>query len=382
MHVELCRFLREVTSQFECSSAVLDCHGGPDRTSFAAVLAADCTLLISEPDRITFHGTFNFLRQLKRVTNRDSSAHEDAIASVNARLNADVRLVFNKVLPALSAPFLRRTYELHLRDEFDDKPLLAIFPLEVYLTKAFEQTPVLTAIYPYSLLAKKMRVLLYDLFAHTRPEVLSRGILSIPHWARNFRRETIGKTHLFLDHTFILGVIAVFAVVMMVLLTGSTQLEALRVAENWFERWSLSITYFGLTWLGGAFLLLWSRLIDRSAVRAERTRRFVLAILHVPLAVAIWGFAAVRFADFCEATRFAFGSRGDYYSRGYAYGALSSAVILGSLLIILLFREPYIIYRERVSEKHPVESLLRLLFLISLAIVTAVVAGSLPSRAS
>jgi cellulose biosynthesis protein BcsQ len=372
MYAELCVFLRDLTSQFQCHSVVLDCHGGPDRSSFAAVLAANYTLLISEADRITFHGTFNFLRQLKRVTTPDPAGRDSLITSEYASPSADVRLVFNKVLPALSTPFLRRTYKLYLRDEFGGKSLLAIFPLEVYLTKAFEQTPVLTAIYPYSLLARKTRVLLFDLLADSRRDLLSRGILSMPGWIRGFRRRTIGKTPLFLDHTFVLGVIAVFCVAFMVMTAGRTQSTILSAALKWWDRWVVALMFVGLTWLGGAFLLLWSRLIDRSAIRAARRKRYILAILHVPLAVAIWSLADVMFIVMCyEAKRVWSLSSHGFYQRE-TDPAIFVAVLLGLLLTVPLFREPFLIYRERVSEKHSVESFLRLLFLISLAIVSAV----------
>ena len=45
---------------------VLDCHGGPDNTSFAACAIAKYSVLVSEPDPVTFSGTLHFLRQAKK----------------------------------------------------------------------------------------------------------------------------------------------------------------------------------------------------------------------------------------------------------------------------------------------------------------------------
>jgi len=76
----------------------------------------------------------------------------------------DIRVVFNKVVPAFSSIFLFRFYNSFLREEFNNRELLAIYPLEVYLTKAFENTPYLTTVYPQSQLATKTRLVLYALF--------------------------------------------------------------------------------------------------------------------------------------------------------------------------------------------------------------------------
>src|SRR5207247_6239829 len=148
-------FLQDVQILSECEAVVVDCHGGPDQLSFAACLVSAYSLLVSEPDKITFYGTLHFLRQLRRV-----------VPETTQNQGPDVRLVFNKVVPAFSAVYLRKFYDKEIRPLFDNSPLLAIFPIEMYLTKEFERTPFLTAVYPFSLLAKKARVLLRDLLEH------------------------------------------------------------------------------------------------------------------------------------------------------------------------------------------------------------------------
>ncbi len=47
---------------------------------------------------------------------------------------------------------------------FGDKPLLALLPLDINLTKEFERTPFLTSVFPHSLLTRKTHLLLCDLF--------------------------------------------------------------------------------------------------------------------------------------------------------------------------------------------------------------------------
>jgi cellulose biosynthesis protein BcsQ len=181
-------------------SIVLDCHGGPDHTSFAAALLADHTLLISEPDRITLHGTLNFLRQLQRGAD---PAH------------ADVRLVFNKIVPGFRTPFLYRFYDQSLRETFGGKDLLGIFPLELPLSKAFEETPLITRSYPYSLFARKMRVLILDLLGERARHYLAPSAPTLPNWVRSYRRRTLGRIPWLIDQNVILQfmIFAVFVFV-------------------------------------------------------------------------------------------------------------------------------------------------------------------------
>lgn len=196
------RFIHEAAASCDCDCVVLDCHGGPDNSSFAACLIARYSLLVSEPDRITFYGTLNFLRQLKRVSNDE---------------DFDLRLVFNKVVPAFSALFLRSFYNRVVREHFGGKTLLAIFPLEVYLTKEFEKTPFLTAVYPNSLLAKKTRTMLFDLLRAEHRNMLSPAVRSQPRWLRTYRKFSLGKPVPFLNMNFVMPTI-VTGVILVVLL--------------------------------------------------------------------------------------------------------------------------------------------------------------------
>jgi cellulose biosynthesis protein BcsQ len=199
--VELRDFIRRAVELCGARSVVLDCHGGPDQTSFAAVLLADHALLISEPDRITLHGTLNFVRQLRR-------------GAEPARTN--VRFVFNKVVPAFRPAFLRHFYDQSLRESFGGFDLLAMFPLELRLTKAFEDTPLISRVYPYSFLARKMRVLLLDLLEDRSKGHLAPSALILPEWIRRYRRRTLGRIPWFLNHELVLQIIA-FAMLLLML---------------------------------------------------------------------------------------------------------------------------------------------------------------------
>ena len=197
----LWRFLDDLKKVAACEAIVVDCHGGPDQLSFAACTISDYSLLVSEPDKITFYGTLHFLRQLRRVIPKD------------LELNAlDVRLVFNKVVPAFSAVYLRRFYDKEVRRRFDDRPLLAVFPMEMYLTKEFERTPFLTAVFPFSLLAKKTRVLLRDLLLEHHANCVPRSIRGTLRIRLSLLRNSIGRTPWIADLNKVMAVIAIVGV--------------------------------------------------------------------------------------------------------------------------------------------------------------------------
>jgi cellulose biosynthesis protein BcsQ len=177
-------YITLLASRVGAINVVLDCHGGPDKLSFAACLVAQRSLLVSEPDKITFYGTLHFVRQLQ--------------ASVADSSTVDLHLIFNKVVPAFSVRYLTRFYNREIRPLFNFNPLLAVFPLEVYLTKEFEKTPFVTDAFPFSLLARKMEVLLYDLFKKERDRI-PRSVLSLAAIARSHRRRTLGKQIWLLD---------------------------------------------------------------------------------------------------------------------------------------------------------------------------------------
>jgi cellulose biosynthesis protein BcsQ len=188
-------FLDSLRSAARCEAILVDCHGGPDRLSFAACMASDHTLLISEPDKITFYGTLHFVRQLEAVISPETAA------------TLDLRLVLNKVLPAFSGFYLRRFYDQELRDIFHGRPLLAIFPVEMYLTKEFERTPLLTEMYPFSLLARKTRLLIRDLLGKNGG-TSGYSSAKAARWRNYFLRNSIGKEPWFLDLNKVLATIA------------------------------------------------------------------------------------------------------------------------------------------------------------------------------
>jgi cellulose biosynthesis protein BcsQ len=195
---EFKEFILNIASKLDCAFVVLDCHGGPDNASFAACLISDHTLMISEPDRVTLYGTLNFIRQLERI---------------KGDRTVDLRLVYNKVLRGFSGLFLRGFYNRTIKQDFGGKPLLAIVPMEMYLTKQFEKHPFLTYIFPYSLLAKKTRLIIRDLFYDNSKDLLSPNIRQMPKFVRIYRMLTLGNMPRILSKDVVMIIIVILALI-------------------------------------------------------------------------------------------------------------------------------------------------------------------------
>jgi len=275
---DLLGYIRILAERCACEFVILDCHGGPDNTSFAACMIASRSILVSEPDRITLHGTLNFLRILRQ---------ESAAAPI------DIRLAFNKVVPAFSSLFLFRFYNDFLKEEFGGRELLAIYPLEVYLTKAFEKIPFLTTVYPQSQLAVKTRLALYDLFAPARRMALPPSVSTMGYAHRTWARYCMGRVPRLLNLDFIFKVIAIYSLIvfgMQALLekSNSAVAEAGRTFLPNLEMWGLFGISAAMVWIATAVFINWSKELDIFLTYSLRTRDFVLGIVGCLILGAFW----------------------------------------------------------------------------------------------
>ncbi len=141
-------YMGQLQERCGCAHVVLDCHGGPDMLSFAAATLCTQTILVSEPDRITFYGTLHFIRRMA----------EDCPS-----VQPNIRLLFNKVMPAFTERYLRRFYDASVKQLFQNEKLLAVVPFEAYLSKEFEKYPFVTQVYPFSRLAGAVRTITREL---------------------------------------------------------------------------------------------------------------------------------------------------------------------------------------------------------------------------
>ena len=280
---ELRAYVSYLAREADAKFVVLDCHGGPDNASFAACAAASRTVLVSEPDRITLHGTLNFLRNLRQRV---------------PGIPIDIRLVFNKVVAAFSSLFLFRFYSEHLKSEFDDRELLAIIPLELQLTKEFEKTPFLTSVYPQSQLAVKTRLALHDMFAKEASISLPPRVSAMAGIERWLAKYYMGRWPRLLNLDFALKAIAIYAIVVF----GTPWLVNAIIKRVYGESvfdfdgkamaklFPALIAPLVISYLWVVILILanWTRELEISATYYIRTRAVIRAILAYGTLGTMW----------------------------------------------------------------------------------------------
>lgn len=249
-------FIQQLIALSDCHAVVLDCHGGPDMLSFAATSMAAHTILVSEPDRITFFGTLHFLRRM---------AEDCPCAS------PDVRLVFNKVMPAFSGNYLRKFYSDHVRELFQGRELLGIVPFEAYLSKEFERFPFVTQVYPFSQLADKVRRITRELNIEGDAKAASA-----PRRFKEFLDEWLGGGSKFVPKFMNMDVTLTITAVGLTLMVFVGSIDA-------FGLKSFAISYFGqvaeiiASWFAAVVVVNWMNVLDRFFTREFRRRGFLTA---------------------------------------------------------------------------------------------------------
>ena len=249
---QLEQWLSEVSSATDCRAIVLDCHGGPDPLSFAAAMLADNILLVSEPDKITMYGTFHFLRRL----------HDVSVGTEN------IHLIFNKVVDSFSFRFLLSEYGTKMRKFFANKPLLAAFPLEVNLSKYFEQYPFVTEHFPKSMLARKVQIMLKDLLADDEAELLSERVRQVPRGIAYFWRRSFGRRPRLLQIDIVMAMS--FIVLLAVIGVG--------IVEKFFRQDTMLMSVLPVVivavvmWAAFSSLLMWTRRLDEELTISSRKR--------------------------------------------------------------------------------------------------------------
>jgi cellulose biosynthesis protein BcsQ len=275
---ELSAFIRQVTEKLQCEFVVLDCHGGPDNTSFAACSIATRSIVVSEPDRITLHGTLNFLRILRRQTGNKP---------------LDIRLVFNKVVAGFTSMFLFNFYNDYLRSQFGDRDLLAIYPLEIYLTKAFEKIPYLTTVYPTSQLAIKSRLVLFELFQSEGAAILPPQIADMTSIERFKSKYYMGRRPKLLDLDFVLKAIAVYALVVIGLPISLAYVwdeNKFPVVHKLVET-LVPLAYAmvaAVPWVIAVIVVEWTIELDTWMTYSFRTRAFTKSVIAALILMVFW----------------------------------------------------------------------------------------------
>ena len=251
----------------DAKTVVMDTHGGPDNVSFAACSVADHSILVSEPDRVTLYGTLHFIKQARLAIGNGANIH----------------LVFNKVGPDLSEPFLTELFKNRLRQHFGQGRWLGVVPYDGQFVREFGNYRFLTAIFPYSIVTKKIGVLIVDMLGEESRDNMSKYSLFYVRFTKRAHRFLMdGRKTVVADPNGMLGVVAVVGLFV--------ALPSVYELIFWYRPYSrilysvqdigLSILAFVGTWFLIVRIWKWFVIGDRRATMYARTRQYNGFALH------------------------------------------------------------------------------------------------------
>jgi MinD-like ATPase involved in chromosome partitioning or flagellar assembly len=162
----------------EIDCFVFDCHGGIDETNMCIAGIASHTIVITEPDTVTFTGTLALI---------DSFSQRYEGATRLPRIHYVVNRVHSKYrwadLQRLYAVLLQR----RLGEFTPDSHPLAFIPAEDYVAESFGEYPFQSELAPSSLFSRKLELVLHRLLAVSHPDFLADDILA------RFRRSSYAR---------------------------------------------------------------------------------------------------------------------------------------------------------------------------------------------
>jgi cellulose biosynthesis protein BcsQ len=159
--------LSALSSQKGIEVAILDCYGGIDALTIAAAGAADSTIIVNEPDLITFSGTlllYSYLSEIYKDSARRPSVH----------------FIINRITSRHSFAFLQQEYQKNLAPLSADGSILAYLPFDRLVMETFGDYPFYTELLPQSLVCRKLKLALSLLW----PELSFKEIASMSRRAR------------------------------------------------------------------------------------------------------------------------------------------------------------------------------------------------------
>lgn len=144
-------FFENLAREHRFDVIVIDCYGGIDSLTVAAAGIADDTIIVNEPDLITFSGTLQLYIYIRKQY-------------VGAPRKPLIHFVINRITSRHSFTFLEREYNFHLASLSIDDAILAYFPYDKLLLETFGDYPFFTELLPHGLFTRKIRLLIETLW--------------------------------------------------------------------------------------------------------------------------------------------------------------------------------------------------------------------------
>jgi MinD-like ATPase involved in chromosome partitioning or flagellar assembly len=184
--------LNMLLRNFDIDLIMLDCHGGLDTVSFASFALSDHTIVVSEPDKITFNGTLELLDYYEKNWIDQSScgpSDDNTMVSGEGRLPAlsgdsiptdKVIFLLNRVSGYFSYDGLTKLYrsEIMATSSFAAQVIgpYIFIPSDTLLAQSVSQYPIYAELVPESLFCQKLELIYVQLFGK-RPTVIGRSAL-------------------------------------------------------------------------------------------------------------------------------------------------------------------------------------------------------------
>jgi cellulose biosynthesis protein BcsQ len=180
----LTTLLHDASTNRSFDFIIMDCHGGIDLLSYVAHHHSRYTLVVTEPDVVTFSGTLELIRFYEQstplaqtVSSAHSAPHTESAATDP---ETDVKFVVNRLQGKLSLKSLQSLYQPSFRRAFGgvsrDSSVFCYLPAEEMIANTFGQVPFFAEVVPKSTFAQKISYMAYELLS--------------PHMAINSKKGT------------------------------------------------------------------------------------------------------------------------------------------------------------------------------------------------
>lgn len=144
---------RVVAETVEATCVVLDCHGGRDNLSLAAMIAADDALLLAAPEIVTFRGTRNFLTSLRRYAD-NMNMGETPIAP---------KIIFNLMGDDIRVSRLQHLFRRFMQPECPEAEFFGGIPRDTRASIGLANPLWNLEAHPFSLFNDKIRLIVAKL---------------------------------------------------------------------------------------------------------------------------------------------------------------------------------------------------------------------------
>ena len=145
------RLFRGLEKTYHLDAIVIDCYGGVDSLTVAAAGVADDTIIVNEPDVITFSGTLMLYRHLVEVYEQTD-------------IRPHIHFVINRITAKYSYRFLKTQYGKNLATLAIDGAMIAYIPFDKLVMETFGDYPFFTELLPKSLVTRKIQLLIAKLY--------------------------------------------------------------------------------------------------------------------------------------------------------------------------------------------------------------------------